>query len=187
MKVIGITGTIGAGKGTIVEYLTSKKGFLHYPVRAFLVEELERRNMPVNRDTMTSLANKMRAQNSPSYITDTLHGRATSTGKNAVIESIRTPGEIDSLRKKGDFLLFAVDAKPETRYQRIVARKSETDSISWETFLENEKREMTSEDPNKQNLRKCIEMADHVFNNNGSIEELYSEVERVLEKEGLDD
>lgn len=186
MKVIGITGTIGAGKGTIVEYLTSKKGFLHYSVRAFLVEELERRNMPVNRDTMTSLANELRAENSPSYITDALHERATSAGKSAVIESIRTPGEIDSLRKKGGFLLFAVDAKPETRYQRIVARKSETDSISWETFLDNEKREMNSADPNKQNLRKCIEMADYVFNNDGSIEELYSEVEKVLDREGLD-
>ena len=187
MKVIGITGTIGAGKGTIVEYLTSKKGFLHYSVRAFLVEELERRKMPVNRDTMTSLANTLRAQNSPSYITDALHERAISTGKSAVIESIRTPGEIDSLRNKGDFLLFAVDAKPETRYQRIIERKSETDSISWETFLANEKREMNSTDPNKQNLRKCIEMADYVFNNDESIDDLYAEVERVLEREGLDD
>ena len=33
----------------------------------------------------------------------------------------------------------------------------------FETFLENEKREMTSNDPNKQNLAKCIKMTDHIL------------------------
>ncbi|MGM0565793.1 MAG: AAA family ATPase [Bacteroidota bacterium] len=185
MKVIGITGTIGAGKGTIVEYLTSKKGFLHYSVRAFLVKELEKRNLPVNRDTMTELANTLRKENSPSFITDSLYNQAKKAGKSAVIESIRTPGEIDSLKSKGDFLLFAVDARPEIRYKRILERKSETDTISWETFLDNEKREMTATDPHKQNIHKCIEQADYVFNNDSSIENLYKDLEKVLERESL--
>jgi len=136
--------------------------------------------MEVNRDTMTSVANELRANNSPSYITDVLFNIACEKQGDAVIESIRTPGEIESLRKKGDFILFAVDADKETRYKRITERKSETDSISFETFVANEEREMNSEDPNKQNLGKCIEMADYVFTNNSSIEELNSRVEKVL-------
>ena len=32
--IIGITGTLGAGKGTVVEYL-KKKSFKHYSVRSF--------------------------------------------------------------------------------------------------------------------------------------------------------
>ena len=39
MITIGITGTLGAGKGTIVEYLQKEKGFSHYSVRAFLTDE----------------------------------------------------------------------------------------------------------------------------------------------------
>jgi dephospho-CoA kinase len=38
MFIIGITGTIGAGKGTVVEYLVGQKGFDHYSVRSFLID-----------------------------------------------------------------------------------------------------------------------------------------------------
>lgn len=185
MKVIGITGTLGAGKGTIVDYLTREKGFLHYSVRGFLIRELKQRGLPVNRDTMTEVANELRTANSPSYIVDRLYAEAQAQQENAVIESIRTPGEVEALRKKGDFALFAVDADRYKRYQRVQARKSETDSISWDIFKENEKREMNATDPNKQNLRKCIDMADYIFYNDGSISELHQQVENVLAKMGI--
>lgn len=177
MIIIGITGTLGAGKGTIVDYLTKQKNFAHYSVRAYLIREMERLKMPNNRDSMTNLANRLRAENSPSFVTDELFKEALLKGEDAIIESIRTPGEIESLRKKGRFFLFAVDAEPETRYKRILERASETDKISYETFLSNEAREMNSADPNKQNLKKCIAMADVVFDNNGDLALLHEQVE----------
>ncbi len=39
-----------------------------------------------------------------------------------------------------------------------------------------EQREMDSDDPNKQNLSKCIELADYTFMNNGSIKDLIEQV-----------
>lgn len=182
MIIIGITGTLGAGKGTIVEYLIKKMGFQHFSVRGFISEEIVRRGLPVNRDTMTQVANDLRATHSPSYIVDQLYEQALKTGKNCIIESIRTPGEVMSLRQKGRFFLFAVNADPLLRYQRIKKRASETDSISFETFLNNEKREMESADPNKQNIGKCLTMADFTFNNNGNIATLEGRVDDVLSK-----
>ena len=172
--IIGITGTIGAGKGTIVDYLIEKFSFHHYSVRQFLMEEAERRGFPLNRDVYVAIANELREQNTPSYITDQLHQIAIEKGGNAVIESIRTPGEIESLRKKGDFFLLAVDAEPHLRYERIVVRNSETDQISFDTFVANEKREMTSTDPNKQNLSECIKQADYVILNDHDIPTLHT-------------
>jgi dephospho-CoA kinase len=180
MKIIGITGTLGAGKGTIVDYLVKNKGFAHYSVRAYLIGEIELRGMPVNRDSMVSVANDLRAIHGSSYIIEELYKVAQKHKQHCVIESIRTPGEAESLSSKGNFCLIAVDANPEIRYQRISKRASETDHISYETFLDNEKREFTSDDPNKQNLKRCIEMASFVITNNSDQENLYRQVEEVL-------
>ncbi len=180
MIIVGITGTLGAGKGTIVEYLIREKGFRHYSVRQFLIEKIKEKGLIVNRDSMTEVANNLRAKHSPSYIIEQLYKEAEASGTNAIIESIRTPGEIEFLKKQGKFFLIAVDADPRIRYDRITLRASETDNITFDTFLANEKREYITSDPNKQNLSKCIQLADIVLHNNGSLKELNSQLEKHL-------
>ncbi|MBO4739977.1 MAG: AAA family ATPase [Bacteroidales bacterium] len=182
MKIIGITGTIGAGKGTIVDYLVQRKNFKHYSVRNFLIEEIKKQTLPINRDSMTMVANNLRKTHNPSYITDCLYEEALKNRQNAVIESIRTYGEVLSLRKHSNFYLFAIDADIAERYRRVVKRNSETDHISFEEFKASEYQEMNNTDPNKQNISKCISEADFLFNNNKQIEDLYKEVEQVLAK-----
>jgi len=182
MITIGITGTLGAGKGTIVDYLIEKRGFVHFSARAFLTEEIKRRGLPVDRDSMSLVGNDLRAHHSPSYIVEQLYAQAQATGKNCIIESVRTPGEVEALRGKPNFFLFAVDADPKVRYGRIVKRGSETDHVSFETFIANEQREMSSTDPNKQNLGVCIQQADFRFDNDGTLADLHAQVEQVLQQ-----
>lgn len=180
MLLIGITGTIGAGKGTIVDYLVRNKNFIHLSVRDFLIEEIKNRSMPVNRDSMVIVANDLRSKFSPSYIIEQLHKKALLSKKSAIIESIRNIGEVDYLRKQSGFYLFAIDADPEVRYKRITIRQSETDRLGFEEFLMNEKREMNSADPNAQNLSACIKFADFLFNNDDTPEALYLQIEKIL-------
>jgi dephospho-CoA kinase len=181
VKIIGITGTLGAGKGTIVEYLTNKHGFAHFSVRAYLIKVINAQGKEVNRDTMVQTANQLRADNGPSYIAEELLKEAQESGVNCIIESIRTVGEVSALKSKGNFYLFSVDTDRKIRYERILLRGSETDMVSYEIFSENENREMTSNDPNKQNLSACMKLADYHFTNNSSFEDLYQQVDKIIE------
>ena len=182
MLIISITGTLGAGKGTIVEYLQSK-GFMHYSVREFILREVTRRGLEPNRDNITLVANDVRKPNSPYYLIEEILKVARKENKNCVIESVRAVGEIEYLRKNvKNFLLFGIDADIQKRYERISARKSSTDNVSFEKFVADEKKESDNIDPWKGNLPACLKLADYIFQNNGTKEELFAEVEKVLEK-----
>lgn len=178
--IIWITWTLWAGKWTIVDYLVKNKWFVHLSVRAFLIQEIEKKWLPVNRDSMVIVANDLRAKYWPSYIVEELYKQAKETWKNCIIESIRAEWEALALKGKEKFFLFSIDADPKIRYDRVVVRWSETDHISYQEFLENEKREMENDDPTKQNLSKCMALSDHIFTNNGTLEELNDQIKQVL-------
>lgn len=179
--IIGLTGTLAAGKGVVSEILI-KKGFNHYSVREFLIKEIIRRGMIVNRDSMVIVANDLRRRFSSGHIAEELYGEAKRKGGDSIIESIRAVGEVETLRNKGDFILIAVDADQRLRYDRIVSRQSVTDKISYEEFVANENREMVSDEPAKQSIARVMEMADFKIINNGTIEEVERDVEQILER-----
>jgi dephospho-CoA kinase len=182
LKIIGITGTLGAGKGTIVDYLTKHHGFLHFSVRGYLTKIIEQRGLELNRDSLVAVANELREKNTPSFIVEELYREASKAGKDCIIESIRTVGEVTALRAKGNFCLFAIDADQKLRYTRIIERASATDKVSFQTFADNEAREMSNTNPNMQNLKACMQLSDFTFTNNGTFDELYRQVDEALNK-----
>lgn len=177
--IIGITGTVGSGKGAVVNYLVREKGFHHYSARAFLTREMERANIAINRDTMIDYANELRKKFGADYIFTTLCNEADRYGGDAIIESIRTLGETDALKARGGTLL-AIDADIEKRYARIHGRGSALDQVTFEEFKTQEARELHSDDPNTQNLRDVMAIADVVIQNNGTLGELHSKIEACM-------
>jgi dephospho-CoA kinase len=183
--IIGITGTIAAGKGTVSKYLEEVHKFKHLSVRKYLIEELIRidndilTEEDVTRDDMVELANELRSKHGPDFIVRELYKQATNY-PNSIIESIRTVGEVLALREMPDFILLAIDAPLELRYERTKTRKGLTDNITFEQFVEEEGREMESDDIGKQNLSACISLADRVITNDGSQEELKKEIDKTL-------
>lgn len=180
MKIIWITWPQAAWKWEIVNYLVEKKWFSHYSVRRFLTEEIKTRWLPVDRDSMREVANDLRAKHEPSYIVDQIFLQAQKNGNDAIIESIRAIWEVESLKKNSDFILLAVNADQKTRYERAIARKSESDFVSFEKFQEQEALENINTDPSKQNISACTNMANYVVNNDWNLEELHKQLDEII-------
>ena len=78
--------------------------------------------------------------------------------------------------------MLGIDALPEVRYEKFYNASQETDQISFETFLANEKREMYSTDPTKQNLAACIAEAEYRLCNDGNIEQLENQIIQIMQE-----
>lgn len=177
--IIGITGTIGAGKGTAVSYLVQEHGFVHYAVRDYLVEAITAAGLPINRDTMREVGNSIRAEQGPAYIVAQLYLRAKAAGKRGIVESIRGIGEAEYLRAAGAPIL-AIDADRKLRFERVRERRSATDDIDFDTFVRHEELELASTDPSGQNLIGVIALADYRIENDGTPEELNASLDTFI-------
>lgn len=176
--ILAVTGTNGAGKGTVVDYLAGK-GFAHYSVRSFLVTEIERRGLPVDRNSMRAVANELRSARGAEYLVKELYTAAVVHGGNAVIESVRALGEAAFLKAKG-IPLLAINAERHLRFERVVARGSHTDHVDYETWVAQEEREWLGEVTHDMNVPAVMALADVEFVNNNTLEALHAQIDEAL-------
>lgn len=173
--LIGLTGTNGAGKGEVAAYL-KKKGYAYFSLSDLIREELRKKGQKPTRDNMIAAGNALRRRYGP----DVLARRAMQRVKGrAVIDSIRNGREAAYLRKQKGFVLVAVDAPVELRYERAKKRGRPESAASLEEFIAKEKAEMAAGKDGQQ-LRRCLEMADVTLTNDGSLRQLHRRIEELL-------
>ena len=178
--IIGITGTDGAGKGTVVEYLVNNKGFTHYSARAIFLEEIARQGIEPTRANMRLIGNEMRAVHGNDFVvTYYLPRIQKDVVEYAVIDSLRTTAEAETLKANNGTLL-AVDADQTLRYERVQARRSSSDQVSFAQFQAHEELENNDPDPHGMQKRTVIEMADYIIENNGTLDALHQKIDAVL-------
>jgi len=176
--IIGITGTNGAGKTVTADYLKAK-GFDFHSLSDEIRDELARRGLEANRENLIQTGNELRAELGPAILAERIKAKLRPD-RNYVVDSIRNPYEVDALRATEDFRLLHLDADRRTRFDRVVARGGARTPASFEQFVEQEDRELTSDDPARQHLRACYEKADRTLNNDASVEELCGRLNEVV-------
>lgn len=177
--IIGVTGTLGAGKTTVAKYLETK-GFVHYSVRAFITEEIHRRQLTVDRDTLVNVGNELRLEYGPDYIIRTIIDIAKERNERAVIESIRAVSEATYLIAAGG-ILVSLDGDQKLRYERVIESSSQIVPVSFEQFVAQENRELHSSDVNKQSLQDVMLLAQFHINNSGSEALLHKEIDGIID------
>ncbi len=175
--LIGIAGTLGAGKGTIAQYLASKHRFLYLSVRAFFAAELSKAGQLATRESIAVIAEKIRAEHGATYPLEQLLANSPKD-HNIVIESIRTINEAQFLKMHGD-ALWAVDASVESRFKRASAQTVGS-TLTLEEFKKSDEVGMHSDNPDEPNFEALKALASHVFDASGTKEELYAQVDKAL-------
>ena len=174
-RLIGLTGSNASGKGEAAAWL-QKHGFEYLSLSDVLREELDRRGLPLTRENLIREGNALREQ----YGADVLARRIMPRVKDdSVIDSIRNPSEIRYLRTRGDFVLLAIDAPLKIRFARAQQRGRDESAATREEFRRREEQEKTR-DPSAQQLAVCMEMADFLVLNQGTLEEFHRKLEAIL-------
>lgn len=176
--LIGLTSRNAAGKDEVARWLFERAGFVYFSLSDILRRELTGLGREVTRENLIAMGNELR-QSCGAGALGEMALDALKEVRDAVVVSIRNPAEVEALRKREDFLLAAVDAPLEVRYERARRRARSDDALSFEQFVRQEQAELEG-DPHQQQLRACFEMADRVIVNDGTLEELYRKVEEIV-------
>ena len=176
--IIGLTGKNAAGKGEVAKFLQDR-GFYYSSLSDELRAELKRRRLELTRDHLTRIGNELREKNGPAVLAERIL-QHLGHSRNYVIDSFRNPGEVQAFQRRKDFVLWAVTAKPEIRFERIKRRARENDPDTLAHFLAVEQREAHNTDPTKQSLNACERMADARIPNNLSLDDLHKRLTTLL-------
>ncbi len=174
--VIGLTGTNGSGKDTVAKYLVSR-GFKYISLSDALREELKKLSIPETRENLQNCGNILRQTHGLGVLAQ--KAREKIGWGNYVIDSIRNPHEIVELKKIPNFILLAIDAPIEERFNRIMNRGRVENASTLQEFIRMEQREF-SEEKHKQSLGKCVLMSDRLIINDGTIYDLHDKIERIV-------
>ena len=175
--IIGLTGANASGKGEAANYLKSKE-FEYYSLSDILREEAISRGIEPSRENLIKLGNELREKNRPSILADLVIKKIKGK-KNHVIDSIRNPFEINTLKKLNGFKLIGIDAPVEIRFKRAMERKRPGDPETLEKFIEKEHMENIASPANQQ-LENCLKLADVIIINDSTIEELHRKIDLVV-------
>ena len=179
--IIGVSGRNGSGKSEVVSYLASRS-FHPCSLSDVIRERLRARGVSETRERMIEEGNAIRREHGPGGLA-VLLCEGLPPDRNAVVDSIRHPAEVEALRAHGGrFQLLWIEADEALRFERIRARGRSGDPTTLEAFRELEARELASDDRAAQQLLAVRELADQQIRNEGRLEDLLAQVHALLER-----
>ena len=135
--VIGIAGNIGAGKGTVTEYLKEKYQAKQMRYSKILADILERLYLEYNRDNLDTIAEGLRNMFGEDILSRVLEQDIQEQDVELVVfDGIRKKEELDYFKEKSDNFVFVfVDAPVETIVKRLLIPKSIEISFSLSNII----------------------------------------------------
>jgi len=175
-RLIGLTGTNGAGKGEAAAYFKAR-GYAYHSLSDVIREELRGRGQAESRDNLIRTGNELRERFGPDVLARRTMAKVGS-GERAVIDSVRNVQEIAFLRRQEGFVLLAIDAPVEARFARAAVRGRDESARDLEAFRKKEAEERAGGTAAQQ-LEACMAAADRTIINDGTIPEFHRKLEEI--------
>lgn len=182
MKIFGSIGRIGSGKDEVVKYLNSKYGIPVISIGDLVREMTAKEGLALTRENLHHTSQKCMQKYGKDYFMNLVLRRIQEKlWKRVGVTGIRTPNDIRFLKNQlGDnFVLFHIYIDdPQIRYERIKRRKKERDPQNYQDFLKQDRQEEAI-----FHISEAASMANFSLDNNGSLKNLYWQIDKILENQ----
>lgn len=177
--ILGFTGQIASGKGTVAEYLKEKYNASTYRFSTMLRDVLDRLYIEQSRENMQMISKVLRENFGEDVMAKVMaEDVKNDQGQVIVIDGIRRPDDVKYLKEVQGFVLVHIFSGMEKRLERIKARGENTDdnTKTLEEFKADHEREA------EQKITEIASQAQEEIDNNGGFENLYKQLDNLIEK-----
>lgn len=175
--ILGLAGEIASGKGTVAKYLTEKYGSNYYRFSGILRDVAKRAHLEENRENLQKISTMFREYFGSDILIKTIYlDVENDKHKMITVDGVRRLEDVEFLKKLPGFKLIYIEADLEKRYERLTKRGENSDDAK-KTFEEFKKDlELEAE----LEIKALKNKADAVIENNGTREELYAQVNKLI-------
>lgn len=176
-KIIGLVGPMASGKDVTKKYIEEKYGAKSVKFSQIIRDVLNRLRISIDRKNMQDLTMILIDRFGSDLLARNVAEDVKEVNADIVIlDGVRRIDDILHAKDMGDFYLIGIDADPKIRYERMKLRNENEgdENKSYDEFMKEHEKGTEVEIPN------LLEKADFVIDNNGSMEELYRQVDNII-------
>lgn len=168
-----VVGLARSGKDAAADFLVEKFGFKKIVLSKPLEEECIKRGLPATKQNVMQLGDELRKQHGMDFLAKIAIERSQGA-KKVVFVGPRSQEEVEYIKSESEkCLVVKVEADPDKRF----FRRSEADPTDLKEFM---RRDFV--DIRAKGLQKVLNNAKEKVLNNGSLTELYNQIEELIKK-----
>lgn len=175
--ILGLTGEMVSGKGTVAKYVGNKYKSRAYKFSTILRDVLDRIYVEQSRPNIQKISSLLRENFSQDVLAKSIAlDVEKDEGDIVVVDGIRRSPDIEYLKNLPSFKMIYVEADIEKKYERLLKRNENTDDSS--KTLEDFRKDHEAEA--ELQIKSLKDSSDYIVDNNGSIEDLYAQVDKII-------
>ncbi|MFH8080987.1 MAG: AAA family ATPase [Candidatus Aenigmatarchaeota archaeon] len=178
MIVLGIVGFIGSGKDTAAKYIEEKYGYKTISYSELVHEKTREEGLETTRENLQMIAKKYRENYGMDYFARLAVEKALNSGcEKIILKDLRRKEDVEVPKQFFErFYVIEIYANKKIRFERLKRRGSIKDPKTWKEFVKQEENEKLL------GFHEAVKYADFRIKNNGSIEDLKSQIDQLMKK-----